>query len=107
MVFALSVLTLWVYCVRINSNIHTFFETVKCISIERWYPMPKRVTVIRESETGRNERFHDNFTGADMTRNQFVKKIQNGNYDNYYVREIGGIPTPVSKPDTSRNNNLG
>lgn len=31
--------------------------------------MSKRITVTRESSTGRNERFHDNLTGANMTRN--------------------------------------
>ena len=69
--------------------------------------MPKRITVTRESSTGRNERFHDNRTGADMTRNQFVRQIQQGNYDNYHVRNINGVPTPVSNPDRSHNNNLG
>lgn len=66
----------------------------------------KRVTVTQESETGRNERFHDNYTGADMTRNQFVRQIEKGNYDNYHVREINGVPTPVSNPDGKKNNNL-
>lgn len=69
--------------------------------------MPKRVTVTQENSTGRNERFHDNFTGQDMTRNQFVKAINNGNYDNYHVRNINGVSTPVSNPDSTRNNNLG
>lgn len=41
-----------------------------------------------------------------MTRNQFVKSINNGNYNNYHVRKINGIDTPVSNPDKSKNNNL-
>lgn len=69
--------------------------------------MPPRITVTHESGTGRNERFHDNFTGADMTRNQFVRQINQGNYENYHVRNINGVPTPVSNPDRNRNNNLG
>lgn len=68
--------------------------------------MPKRVTVTQESDTGRNERFHDNFTGADMTRAQFVREIEQGNYPKYHVREIDGVKTPVSNPDSSTNNNL-
>jgi hypothetical protein len=68
--------------------------------------MPKRIKVTSESESGRNERFHDNFTGQDMTRNQFVQQIQNGNYPNYHIREVNGVPTPVSNPDNSTNNNL-
>lgn len=68
--------------------------------------MPKRVTVTQESDSGRNERFHDNYTGQDMTRGEFVRQIRQGNYDNYHVREINGVPTPVSNPDNSENNNL-
>ena len=66
----------------------------------------KRVSTTRESDSGRNENFHDNFKNTDMTRAQFVKEIENGNYDNYHVREINGIKTPVSNPDSTRNNNL-
>lgn len=69
--------------------------------------MPKRVKVTGETSTGRNTNFHDNFSGADMTRAEFVKEIRNGNYDNYHVRNINGIDTPVSNPDPYRNNNLG
>ncbi len=69
--------------------------------------MPKRVTVIEESESGRNQRFHDNYSQKDMTRNQFVSEIKNGNYPNYHIRNINGIDTPVSNPDNSSNNNLG
>lgn len=69
--------------------------------------MPKRISVTRESSTGRNENFRDNFTGATMTRNQFVREIQKGNYDHYHVRNINGVLTPVSNPDNSPRNNLG
>ena len=69
--------------------------------------MPKRVSVTHESDSGRNERFHDNYTGSDMTSKQFVNQINRGNYDNYHVRNINGVPTPVSNPDRSKNNNLG
>lgn len=71
------------------------------------YSVRNRVTVTQESETGRNERFHDNITGADMTRAKFVRKINKGSYDDYYVREINGVPTPCSKPDSNKSNNLG
>lgn len=67
----------------------------------------QRVSVTRESNTGRNERFHDNYKSTDMTISQFVREINNGNYGNYHVRNINGIPTPVSNPDSTRNNNLG
>ncbi|MZK53446.1 hypothetical protein [Clostridium beijerinckii] len=67
----------------------------------------KRITVTQETNTGRNTKFHDNYTGANMTRPQFVNQIQSGNYNNYHVRKINGVKTPVSNPDGSTNNNLG
>lgn len=67
----------------------------------------KRVTVTSESDSGRNQRFHDNYTGEDMSRRDFVRKIEHGDYGNYHVREINGVKTPVSNPDNSENNNLG
>ena len=77
------------------------------VPLERGLNMQKRITVTQESNTGRNECFHDNFTGANMTRNQFVNQIKQGNYENYHVRNINGVDTPVSNPDNTRNNNLG
>lgn len=68
--------------------------------------MPKRIKVTSESSTGRNTGFHDNFKGTDMTREQFVNKIQNGEYPNYHIRNINGVDTPVSNPDSKKNNNL-
>ncbi len=66
----------------------------------------KRVTVTKESTTGRNQQFHDNYSGEDMSRAKFVKKIEQGNYDNYHVRKTNGVKTPVSNPDGKKNNNL-
>lgn len=66
-----------------------------------------RISVIQESDTGRNQRFVDNKTHSEMTRNQFVSAIRNGHYQDYYVRKINNIPTPCSKPDRNRKNNLG
>ena len=86
------------------------FFAMMCVykqHIERMMLMPPRVSVTRESSTERNERFHDNFTGANMTRSQFVNQINNGNYPNYHVRNINNVATPVSNPDRSTNNNLG
>lgn len=71
-------------------------------------PPKQRVEVIKESDTGRNERFRDTKTNQEMTRNQFVKAIDKGVYGNdYYHREINGKETPVSKPDGDTRNNLG
>ena len=67
----------------------------------------KRITVTSETESGRNKSFHDNFTGIDMSRAQFVRAIESGEYHDYHVSIINGIKTPVSNPDPSNNNNLG
>lgn len=69
--------------------------------------MSQKITVTKESPSGRNLEFLDHSTGKTMTRNQFVKKIEAGNYPDYYVRKINGLKTPVSNPDTSSKNNLG
>lgn len=68
--------------------------------------MSKRIKVTQESDTGRALRFHDNRTGADMSRAQLVREIERGNYDRFHVREINGVKTPVSNPDKFKGNNL-
>lgn len=68
--------------------------------------MAKRITVTSESATGRNISFRDNCTGASYTRAQFVRQIKAGNYENYHIRNINGLDTPVSNPDKSTRNNL-
>lgn len=65
------------------------------------------VKVIAESSTGRNMEFQDKRTGTKMTRAAFVKEIEHGNYEKYYVRKINGVKTPCSKPDGNPRNNLG
>ncbi len=42
-----------------------------------------------------------------MPRAQFVKEIESGNYDDYQVRTIDIVKTPVSNPDDREGNNLG
>ncbi len=68
--------------------------------------MAKSVVVTSESESGRNQNFHDNKSGKDMTRAGFVKEIEQGNYNSYHVRVINGVKTPVSNPDGKEGNNL-
>ncbi len=68
--------------------------------------MGKRITVTAESSTGRNTKFHDNRTGADMSRAAFVSQIESGKYEGYHVRVINNVKTPVSNPDPSASNNL-
>jgi hypothetical protein len=70
--------------------------------------MRKNVRVTNESESGRNTNFRDVKTGENMTRPQFVQKIENGSYQGgYHIRVVNGIKTPCSNPDKSENNNLG
>jgi hypothetical protein len=66
----------------------------------------KRVEVTQKSESGRNWLFHDNRTGANMTRAQFVQQIELGNYHNYHVRNVNGTKTPASNPDGIQESNL-
>lgn len=68
--------------------------------------MAKTVRTIAESDSGRNLKFHDTCTGVDMTRAQFVKEIERGNYGDYHVRNINHIKTPASNPDGRVGNNL-
>lgn len=68
--------------------------------------MTKSVRVISESDSGRNQRFHDDKTGKNMTRTEFVQEIKKGNYDDYHVRKVNGLATPVSNPDRKESNNL-
>ncbi len=68
--------------------------------------MTKTVVVTKESDSGRNQKFHDNKTGKDMGRPEFVKEIKKGNFPDYHVRKVNGLPTPVSNPDRKKGNNL-
>jgi hypothetical protein len=68
--------------------------------------MAKSVIVTNESGSGRNLNFHDTKSGKDMTRAQFVSEINKGNFSDYHVRNINGVATPVSNPDSREGNNL-
>lgn len=68
--------------------------------------MAKTVIVTQENDSGRNQKFHDKKSGKDMTRAGFVKEIKQGNFDDYHVRVINGVETPVSNPDGKEGNNL-
>ena len=69
----------------------------------------KQVKTIKETETGRNILFQNTGNHEIMTRTEFVSRIKNEKssyHDNYVVKMINGIETPVSKPDHLKNNNL-
>jgi len=68
------------------------------------------VKVIKEDENGRNIKFKDTVRGTEMTRSQFVnaiKKNENAYQDNYHIRVINGVATPVSNPNGKTSDNLG
>ena len=72
--------------------------------------MAKNVIVTKEKSSGRNLEFKDVKTKEEMTRAEFVKKIEKNvsNYaEDYYVRKQNGLKTPISKPDGKTKNNLG
>jgi hypothetical protein len=66
----------------------------------------KPIIVLREGEKGRNELFFDLVKNVVLFREEFVTKIELGEYPAYTVKIINGIPTPVSKPDNRGTNNL-
>ena len=67
----------------------------------------KSVKVMDKTSTGKNIEFLDQNNGQKMTRQQFVKKIEGGNYPNYHIRKINKVKIPVSNPDKNKRNNLG
>jgi hypothetical protein len=69
--------------------------------------MAKSVVVTSESESGRNQRFHDTKSGKNMNRVEFVKEIEHEKFKDYHIRKINGLRTPVSNPDGKESNNLG
>jgi hypothetical protein len=69
--------------------------------------MTKTVRVTQESDSGRNQRFHEDRTGPNMSHSEFVQRTRQGEYPDYHVRIINGIPTPASNPDGAERNNLG
>ena len=64
------------------------------------------ITVTSESETGRNVRFSVAGQG-DVSRQALVQQIRAGEHQNYHVRIINGLATPVSNPNGTEGDNLG
>jgi len=67
----------------------------------------KPVIVLTEDARGRNELFFDTVKKLVFTRDEFVARIQAGDYKMYSVKNINGVLTPVSDPDRKSTNNLG
>jgi len=67
----------------------------------------RRVIVLKQNEKGRNELFYDTEKRLLLSCEEFVVLIHSGKYPDYTVKEINGLPTPVSKRDSRSTNNLG
>ncbi len=67
----------------------------------------KPIITTKESDTGRNLQFQNKYTGETMSAPKFVSAIERGQYQDYHIRNINGIKTPVSNPDGTEGNNLG
>ncbi len=67
-----------------------------------------RLSVTKESDSGLNQRFHDNKTGQEFTRRQLVKEIDRGKYSGYHhYTTQNGTEVIRSNPDGNEGNNLG
>lgn len=68
--------------------------------------MTKRLRVLKQSKTGRNELFQDVHSKKILTRKQVIDCIKHGDYPDYHLRIINGKETPCSNPDNDKFNNL-
>ena len=66
----------------------------------------RKITVTSETESGRNTRFNVPSQG-EVTRQTLVQQIRAGEHDDYHVRIINGLATPVSNPNGNGDDNLG
>ena len=66
----------------------------------------KPVIVLQEDKSGRNELFFDLVKNTMLSREKFVAAIKSGHYPSYTIKIINDLPTPVSKPDSRKTNNL-
>lgn len=69
--------------------------------------MRKNVVVTKENCNGRNVKFLDRNTNTEMTRSEFVRKIEAGQYPGYHVKHRDKWSFPASNPDNKVRNNLG
>jgi len=69
--------------------------------------LAKNIKVTKESDSGRNQQFQVGQSGRKVSRADLVKEIEAGKHPDYHVREVNGVKTPVSNPDSKEGNNLG
>lgn len=67
----------------------------------------KPIIAIKKDKNGRNELFFDVISKQIFTLAEFLDQIAAGAYPGYVVKMVRGKPTPVSKLDKRRTNNIG
>lgn len=67
----------------------------------------KPVIVLKKSKSGCNEIFYDLIKKIILTRAEFISQIQLGQYPGYKLVMLKNGLTPMSKQDSTINNNLG
>lgn len=64
------------------------------------------VIVLKEDKSGRNILFADLHKKTVMSRSEFIEAIESNRYPGYRIATRKGVPTPVSRPDSNKGNNL-
>lgn len=59
--------------------------------------------IINLAQPDGHDRFLDTRTGMEMSRGEFIQKIQQGEYPGYYVIAKNGGVIPSSSPDGDQN----
>jgi len=70
-------------------------------------PRKPRLSVTRETSSGRNQEFRDSRTGATMPSAEAFVASNAASTPGYHVRRIRGVKTPVSNPNGQSSDNLG
>ncbi|MEA1959744.1 MAG: DUF3892 domain-containing protein [Bacillota bacterium] len=68
--------------------------------------LKQKVIVIRENSQGENQRFKDVNTELEMSKQEFIQKIEMGEYPDYHVQKWEGKNFLRSNPDRNPDNNL-
>jgi hypothetical protein len=71
------------------------------------FDLTKPIIVLQESDTGRNEVFFNILNKEIMNSDEFVAKIEAGEYPGYQIKIINKVQTPVFIADGDKSNNLG
>ena len=65
-----------------------------------------RLIVVKETDTGLNQKFKDTKTNEVLNRGEVVDRIKKGIYPDYHVAKINNKNIPRSNPNNSNKDNL-